>query len=184
MGTILTYEQTDADGKSMNAYQYVITDWSRKGGMTVITYDMVSPVTDKAITCSVWAADGWFHVDAASQMDQMGEDLKLSGHAPILPDKPVLDARLKDCTVKIESLATTNDYTDIRFTKHENITTPAGTFDCWCLEYTNNTKMTFIKTVSTTEQWMAKDVGVVRTVTKDKKGKVQSVVELINIEKK
>jgi hypothetical protein len=44
--------------------------------------------------------------------------------------------------------------------------------------------MAFIKTVTTTEQWMAKDVGIVKTVTKDKKGKVQSVVELINIEKK
>ncbi|MBO4476469.1 MAG: hypothetical protein J5737_07095 [Bacteroidales bacterium] len=183
VGTVLGYEQTDADGKTSNTCRYVITDWSRKGGKTVISYDMYTMVSEKPIPCSIWAADGWFHMDAAGQMGQMGEDLKLSGHAPVLPDNPQIGTKLKDCTVKIENLATTSDYTDIRFTKHEKLTTPAGTFDCWCLEYTNNTKMAFIKTVTTTEQWMAKDVGVVKTVTKDKKGKVQSVMELISIEK-
>ncbi|MBO4670911.1 MAG: hypothetical protein J5640_03615 [Bacteroidales bacterium] len=183
VGTTLSYEQTDGEGKSTNSFQYVIKDRSRKGGKTEITYDMIVPILSGPVEGCVWAADGWFHADAASSMGQVGKDLKVSGHAPVIPDSPVIDARLKDCTVKIESMGTVSDYSDVRFTRHEKITTPAGTFDGWCLEYTNTTKMAFIKTVTTTEQWMAKDVGVVRTVVKDRKGKVQSTTELVKIEK-
>ena len=183
VGTTLTYEQTDSEGKSASTCQYIIKDRSRKGGKTEIAYDMIVPVLKDPVSCCVWSADGWFHVDAASSMGQLGKDMSIKGHAPVLPESPSIDAKLKDCTVKIESMGTVSDYSDVRFTKHEKITTPAGTFDAWCLEYTNTTKMAFIKTVTTTEQWMAKDVGVIRTIVKDRKGKVQNTTELVKIEK-
>ena len=134
--------------------------------------------------CSVWSADGWFHTDAKTLMGQLGDDLDVSGHAPIMPENPSVGMKLSDCTVTLRNLATTADYSDVRLTKHEKISVPAGTFDAWCLEYTTVTKMAFLKTTTTSEQWMAKDVGVVKTVTKDRKGKVQSIVELVKIEKK
>ena len=116
-------------------------------------------------------------------MGQMGSDLQVTGNAPILPENPVLGAKLENCTVSIASLATTMEYSDISFTKHEEITTEAGTFDAWCLEFKTNSKMAFIKATNLNEQWFAKGVGMVKYVIKDKKGKVQSTQELVKIEK-
>ena len=114
----------------------------------------------------------------------MGNDLSVSGHAPIIPENPSVGMKLADCTVVIPGIATTADYSDVRISKHEKISVQAGTFDAWCVEYTTVAKVAFLKNTTTTEQWMAKDVGIVKTVTKDRKGKVQSVAELVKISKK
>ena len=180
-GTKLNYEQKDAAGKTQNSFTYTVTSCTTEGGKTVISYDMLVPVLNKTISCNVWSEDGWFHSDAAGSM---GSDLKVTGNVPMMPENPSAGQKLEDCTVSIESLATKAEYTKVAVTKHEDVTTPAGTFDCWCLEYSTSTTMPFIKAVvNNTEQWMAKGVGVVKTVVKDKKGTVQSVTELVSIEK-
>ena len=184
VGTVLSYETTDAEGKSTNVYDYEITGRERRGGKTTIKFEMAIPgLSSDPVECSVWSAEGWFHTDARTLMGQMGDDLSASGHAPILPENPSVGMKLKDCTVTLPGIATTADYSDVRLSKHEKISVQAGTFDAWCLEYTTVAKVAFIKNTTTTEQWMAKDVGVVKTVTKDRKGKVQTVTELIKIQK-
>ena len=182
-GTKLSYEQKDAQGKVTNSFSYLVTSCTSEGGKTVIDYDMIVPILDKPVSCNVWTEGGKFHSDASGALGSVGSDIKVSGNAPILPESPALGAKLENCTLSIESLATTADYTNVRFTKHEEITTDAGTFDCWCLEFDTATKMAFIKAVTKTEQWMCKDVGVVKTVVKDKKGGIQSITELVKIEK-
>lgn len=182
-GTKLSYEQKDADGKVTNSFSYLVTSCTTEGGKTVINYDMLVPILDKPVSCNVWSEGGWFHSDASGSLGSVGSDIKVSGNAPILPESPTVGAKLENCTISIESLATTADYTNVRISKHEELTTPAGTFDCWCLEFDTATKMAFIKAITKTEQWMAKDVGVVKTVVKDKKGGIQSVTELVSIEK-
>ena len=182
-GTKLNYQQTDAAGKVTNTFSYVVTSCTSEGGKTVINYDMIVPILDKPVSCNVWTEGGKFHSDASGSLGSVGSDIKVSGNAPIIPENPSIGAKLENCTLSIESLATTADYTNVRISKHEEITTPAGTFDAWCLEYDTATKMAFIKAVTKTEQWMAKGVGVVKTVVKDKKGGIQSVTELASIEK-
>ena len=183
-GTVLYYETRDASGKQTNAFQYKIKDVKTEGDKTVIFYDTLIPaLSDEPTGCNVRSEGGWFYTDAAGAMGQTADKLSITGNAPILPESPALGAKLENCTLSIESLATTADYTNVRFTKHEEITTDAGTFDCWCLEFDTATKMAFIKAVTKTEQWMCKDVGVVKTVVKDKKGGIQSITELVKIEK-
>ena len=182
-GTKLGYEQKDAEGKTTNSFSYVVTSCEKDGAKTVINYDMIVPILDKPVSTFVWTEGGMFHSDAAASLGSMGSDIKVSGNAPIIPENPVIGAKLENCTLNVESLATTAEYSNIRFTKHEEVTTAAGTFDCWCLEFDTATKMAFIKAITKTEQWMAKDVGVVKTVVKDKKGGIQTVTELASIEK-
>ena len=182
-GTKLNYEQKDATGKTTNSFQYVITGCTKEGGKTVIDYDMIVPILDKPVSCNVWTEDGMFHSDASGSLGSLGSDITVTGNAPVIPESPAVGVKLQNCTLSIESLATTAEYTNVRITKHEEVTTAAGTFDCWCLEFDTATKMAFIKAVTKTEQWMAKDVGVVKTVVKDKKGGIQSVTELVSIEK-
>jgi len=56
----------------------------------------------------------------------------------------------------------------------EKVTTPAGTFDCVKLTNDAETKMGFIKITTSTAQWMAEGVGVVKTENYDKKGKLEN----------
>ena len=55
----------------------------------------------------------------------------------------------------------------------ENITTPAGTFKCYKISSTIKTKSMISITIKNIE-WMAKDVGVVRSENYNKKGKLTS----------
>lgn len=182
-GAKLLYEQMDGDGKKTNEAQYTITDVKRDGSKTVISYDMLIPaLSSDPMKCAVTSEGGWFYTDARS-MGQVGKDLSIKGNAPIMPEKPSAGLKLQDCTVTIESLATTANYKNIRFTKNEKVTVPAGTFDCWCLEYEVVSKVAILKATSKCEQWFAKDVGVVRYVIKNSKGDVHSVQELVKIEK-
>jgi len=186
-GTKLYYVQKDAKGKPAgDGFHYVIKDVNTEDGKTTITFDAIvfgkDGVAQDPVGCKVWSADGYYHTDTRAALGQYGSAFSAKGHGPIMPENPTLGEELDESTITIEALATTANYTNVSFTKHESITTDAGTFDCWCLEYTVNAKVAIIKTESQTEMWVAKGVGVVREVTKDKKGKVTKIMELSRIE--
>jgi len=54
----------------------------------------------------------------------------------------------------------------------ESITTPAGTFDCYKISYDIETKIV-MKVQAKAVQWISEGIGVVRTETYNKKGKLQ-----------
>lgn len=186
-GKKLYYVAKDANGKaSGDGFHYVIKDVTTDGGKTTIQFDAIvfgknGPVEDP-VGCKVWTADGYYHTDVRSALGQYGSAFSAKGHGPIIPENLKVGQELENSTITIEALATTADYSNVRVTKHEEITTDAGTFDCWCIEYTVNAKVAIIKTETSTEMWIAKGVGVVREITKDKKGKVTKITELSKIE--
>lgn len=53
----------------------------------------------------------------------------------------------------------------------ETITVPAGSFECYKITYDTDVK-SFVKVTTTSAEWIAKDVGMVRSETYDKKGKL------------
>ncbi|MGE5382531.1 MAG: hypothetical protein ACM3PX_03795 [Omnitrophica WOR_2 bacterium] len=59
----------------------------------------------------------------------------------------------------------------------ENVTTPAGTFECYKLSYDIDLKIP-VKISNSAIQWVAKNVGAVRTETYNKKGKMLGYSEL------
>ena len=58
----------------------------------------------------------------------------------------------------------------------ENITTPAGSFDCYVISYTSQMQMSMggMNQVSTGKQWIAEGVGMVKNEDYNKKGKITS----------
>ncbi|MEP3836473.1 MAG: hypothetical protein ABJM36_02445 [Algibacter sp.] len=64
----------------------------------------------------------------------------------------------------------------------ESITTPAGTFNCFVLSYKNEMKMG-MKMTFTIKEWIAEGVGVVRTETYNKNGKLMGYSELTSFSK-
>jgi hypothetical protein len=64
----------------------------------------------------------------------------------------------------------------------EEVTTPAGTFECYKISYDIETKMMMTLRASGIE-WIAKDVGVVRSESYNKKGKLTGYTVLSRLEK-
>jgi len=183
-GTKLTYVNKNGK-KSKEAYQYIVKDKVSEGNKTTITYDAVIPKMDDPVTCSVWYADGLYHIDAKSAMGQFVEGMDIKGNAPVIPLDPQLNVPLEDCSLSMmqgSALSTSIDYSNIRFTKHEEITVEGGTFDAWCLEYDTNSKIAFVKVSMHVEHWLAKGVGLLKQIVTNKKGKQAESVELQKIE--
>ena len=179
-GARLSYTRTGA--AQTESYQYVVTDVARDGGKTTITFQTVIPGVDAPKDCQVWTEGGWFHMDVNSVMGQYGDPLGAKGNAPVIPEDPSVGQKLADCSVEIPGILTTANFSNVRISRRESVTVPAGTFDCWVLEYATDTKMAIVKSQSRTETWLAKGVGEVKSVTYDKKGKVLSTVELTSVE--
>lgn len=74
----------------------------------------------------------------------------------------------------------TVDITNRKVEASEKITTPAGTFDCFKISYDVETKMMF-KVQTKGIDWIAKEVGVVRSETYDSKGKLMGYNVLTSI---
>lgn len=77
----------------------------------------------------------------------------------------------------------TIELTDRLVAARENLETPAGAFDCVKITQTVKTKMMF-KLENTTSEWYAEGVGVVRSETYDKKGRLSEYTVLTAIDAK
>ena len=187
-GKVLTYAQSNA-GKAGDTYKYHIIGSKTEDEKTTITFNVeiasIKGVAQEPVGCNVWTAEGYFHTNARAMMGQYGPGLSVKGHGPILPEDPKVGEDLGDCSITIESLGASGHYSNVRFTGQETIETPAGSFDCWVLEYDYVSQVSLfikIKQVGTCKMWMKKGVGVVKNVLYDKKGNQTLVQELIKIE--
>ena len=84
-----------------------------------------------------------------------------------LPDGEILmkiDAGIMNMSIEITM-------TNRKVEKKEKITTPAGTFDCYVITYTNTLKMGATQTNYST-QWIAKGIGMVKEETRKSNGKL------------
>ncbi|XLS27817.1 hypothetical protein ACJD0Z_11485 [Flavobacteriaceae bacterium M23B6Z8] len=61
--------------------------------------------------------------------------------------------------------------TDRKVERKETVTTPAGTFDCYVITYTNTLKMGMAKTQYST-QWIAEGIGMVKEETRKSNGRL------------
>jgi hypothetical protein len=183
-GSKLSYVKKDAKGAPEGTiYEYAIKDKKVEDGRVTITYDIA--ITGMPVTtgCSVWSDHGLFHSDAQAAIGQFGSDIKATGNAPVIPENPSIGDQIADCSIKIESLMLTTEYKKIKFTANGYVTVPAGSFDCWCLEYDVVDTAMGLKAESHVQQWMAKGIGEVKVTTTDKRGRVLSEKVLTKVAK-
>lgn len=181
-GTKLSYVKKDAKGAPEGVIcEYTVKDKKVENGRTTIIYDIAIPGMPATNGCSVWTENGLFHSDAQAAIGQVGAGLKAEGNAPVVPVNPSIGDQLADCSIKIESLMLTTEYKKIKFTANGYITVPAGSFDCWCLEYDVVDTAMGLKAESHVQQWMAKGIGDVKVITTDKRGRVLSERQLTSV---
>lgn len=182
-GTKLSYVKKEAKRGAEFGYDYIIKDKVVADGRTTISFDVVIPGQPSASRCSVWSENGMFHSDASASLGQFGEGLNAKGNSPVLPENPTVGAALPDCSISIDALMLTSEFKKVQFTKEEEITVPAGTFKCWCLEYDVTDTVMGLKARNHVKQWLAKGVGEVKTVTQEMGGRLVAEKVLKEISK-
>lgn len=84
--------------------------------------------------------------------------------------------------VKIKNINATFTISNRKVIANENVTTPAGTFNCFKLEEKQTTKVLISSVDYFFTSWYAKGVGCVKQMIYDKKGNLVRWIELTDIE--
>jgi len=133
------------------------------------------------VTCSNDGIEIDFNSMFSPQLAMQFKDMEtdVSGTNIILPNNLTVGQTLPDATMNARiNMSGITMNMDVKMTNRkvvaqESITTPAGTFDCYVLEYTSELKMGMSKKGSA-KQWIAKGVGMVKQEDYNKRGKVTS----------
>ncbi len=114
-----------------------------------------------------------------------GMAVEMSSAVPLIPARLAVGLEL-DCgeiVATVAGIKTTQIIESHKVVAREELTTPAGTFDCYVVEQVYTAKMAFIKAKGSQKVWYARGVGNVKTETYDKRGKLSSAQILTSFTK-
>ena len=161
----LAFEMHDDKGKLITASEYYMT--CENDGISIDFKSLLAP-------------------GILEQYEDMEVDI--SGTNLILPNSLSSGQTLPDSNMLMNvkmtpiNMKMTVNITNRKVEGMEEITTPAGTFECYVLSYDQESKMG-IKVRGSAKQWLAKDVGMVKQETYNKKGKIIGKSLLTKFEK-
>lgn len=199
VGTELHYQMTNAKGKIQGIYSQKMISIKNNGGETI--YEILQTHRDpkdseKIIiqdTISFRCKDNVFYIDMEKYLNQKqmegfkGMEVKITTDDLIYPPNLSPGMTLKDGSISLEIgsglMNMTTNIINRKVEAHENITTPAGTFKCYKISEDVKSKMGFIKVQMHNVAWIVKDIGNIRSESYNKKGKLDTVTELVKIVK-
>ena len=181
----------NARGKKAGVIRYELVDKTMNGDDIIFSVK-TSFTDDKGKQTfesdyEAYCHDGVFEIDMQSKIDGYAlgayKDMKMEIDATNY-DVPELNTapgtKLEDATLEVQVAGIfkmTINTIDRQVLAKETIETPAGTFECLVLTQTTNSKM-IIKVESTTKEWYAPEVGLVRSESYNKNGKLTGYTEL------
>lgn len=199
-GTKIEMTQYDKKGKISSRTQTTITDVVESGGQfeAVIT----STVLDKkgkelnSGVYNVACKDDGYEIDVSNMLNPAmmqatyGMEVEVSGDALKFPNDLSVGKELEDGSAEIivsssgMKMMTMNfSLTNRKIVLEESVTTAAGKFDCYKLEYDFNMDIGFMSRTLKVVQWISEGVGVVKDETYNDKGVLDSSSELTKFEK-
>lgn len=177
--SIVNYEVTKID----NNVATIKTKISDEKGKEITT-------TNYQITCegSSISIDfkSMMNPDLFKQYKDM--EMEMTGNNIELPNDLQVGQTLKDANLNMAmnmgglKMNMSLDMINRKVNAKESITTPAGTFDCYALSYTTEMKVG-MKMIFKIKEWIAKGVGVVKSESYNKNGKLMGYSELTSISK-
>eukprot|EP01029_Cantina_marsupialis_P027306 TRINITY_DN7596_c0_g4_i1.p1 TRINITY_DN7596_c0_g4~~TRINITY_DN7596_c0_g4_i1.p1 ORF type:complete len:192 (-),score=16.03 TRINITY_DN7596_c0_g4_i1:305-880(-) len=190
---------TNAKGKIQGIYSQKMISIKENGGETI--YEMLQTHKDpkdpnKIIikdTISFRCKENVFYIDMEKYLNQKqmegfkGMEVKITTDDLIYPPNLSPGMTLKDGSISIEIgngiMNMTTNILNRKVDALENITTAAGTFKCYKISEDVQSKMGFIKVQLHNVAWIVKDIGTIRSESYNKKGKLDTVTELVKIVK-
>ncbi len=185
-GAEVEYVVKDAKGAIQSYMKMIVTDLQKKDAKNfTVTYS--TEVFDKnkkslaaPITSTTEVIDGVITMDPTASMGDSGAEV--SGTYPTFPATFEVGQDIGKYEYKMKMMGMTTTVSgSSKVVAKENVTTDAGSFDCFKVESEVNTKAMMSNTKVSSASWYAKGIGAVKTETYDKKGKVQSVQELVSM---
>lgn len=187
-----TFQMTsyDAKEKASAIVDYVVSQVSQHEGKEIATVASIVKDGDgksiTEITFEVSCNGDLISMDFKSManpqiLEQYKDmDIKMSGSNLEFPNNLTVGQSLPEATLQIQigmggikmNVDTTIQNRKVEGT--ENITTPAGSFDCYVITYDTAVKVAGINQTTQSKQWLAKGVGMVKQENFDKKGKIAS----------
>ncbi len=184
-GAELKYVTTDAKGKNETGRS--VTKINSVSGLngnytisqTVTTYvngtQLMAPME---ITTTI--TDGNASVALGG-----GIAVEVNSNIPVIPANLEVGMELQcgDIVMNVAGIKTTQSIESHKVVTREELTTDAGTFDCFVVEQVYTAQVAFVKVKGSQKVWYARGVGNVKTETYNKKGKLASRQTLISFTK-
>ncbi|MEN8121293.1 MAG: hypothetical protein ABFS35_13150 [Bacteroidota bacterium] len=198
-GTIVETTSYDKKNKETDKSYLEVLDYSKNNGVTEVKIE--SRIDEEGIDTlglhqfTVRCENSEFYINMDSYLDKdamsqyQGMDIEIDSDNMTIPSNLSKGQTLNDGRVSlsisnsgIKMMTMTVNVTDRKVEGFEKVITPAGTFNCVKISFTSEMKMIFkIKTSGV--QWFSKDIGVVKSESYDKKGKLSGTSMITKITK-
>ena len=198
-GTVLVYKSFDKKDKETNTVKYTITHLKTDGSDMDITYlcESLDPkeklVFKEEITIHQKGDKLYFDMSnfinkaAFQQNGEIPAEIQVTGNNLEVPSDPKPGDLLPDANVEMAmklgfiNMKMSANVTNRKVEAIEDITVKAGTFKGYKFSSEVNSVVMGMKVNSKNTDWYAKGVGIVKTESYDKNGKLQSYMELIEL---
>lgn len=192
-GATFTITHYNPKGKVESISEYTVKEYNETATGYDITIHLRS--SDKKgnnpieSTFSASCNDGIFQVDMAAMinnMDQMKNmEMKIKGDMISLPSALSIGQSLPDASMEMEAegpmpMKFKIDMVNRKVAGQEEISTPAGSFDCYVITYDQKMK-TVMNMETSSKQWLNPEVGMVRSEYYNKNGKMMGYSELTSL---
>lgn len=182
-GAEIKYVQLDARGKETGTTVTTIDKVTGSGKhfdvtQTMTIYDKKGEVIMPAMTVESSIDDG-----AVSMALNGGLAVEIDSDVPVIPAQMEVgqDLGTGEMRVNVSGLFVTQEITLNKVVAREEITVPAGTYDCFVVEQNITVKLGPIKVSSVQKTWYSRGIGMVKSESYDKKGKIATSQQLASI---
>ena len=198
-GTVLVYKMFDKKDKVSSTVKYTIRHITVKGNDMDITYfvESMDPkdklLYNDEITIHKKGDKLYFDMSnfinkaAFQQNGTMPAEIQITGNNMEIPSNPQPGDLLPDANVEMAlkmgfiNMKMAAQITNRKVEAIEDVTVTAGTYKGYKFSSEINSSTMGIKMKSSNIDWYAKGIGIVKTESFDKSGKLQSHMELISL---
>ena len=200
VGVVLEYKNYDNKNSETGTTRYTISKVNKMGNDIDITYIILKMDKDKKVQfddeITVNYKDKKLHFDMSSifrqsilkEKGELPKNFKISGSDVVTPSYlkvgDILPNSHVDMAVKrgIINIKIAINITNRTVEALEQITVPAGSFEAFKINSEMSAKASIINRSSTSTEWLAKGIGMVKSESYNKKGELESYTELLSIQ--
>lgn len=189
-GIVMTYASMSAKGKADSYTRTEITslDWKDDRNYSVMTATTIldadkKPLGTEPMTAGATVENGIVKYDPETMAGKMMEGMEVSGDDFYMPDNIEVGDVLPDyvINVSIAGMNTTSENKDVKVTGRETLNVSGNPIDCYIVESTVAVTALGFKSEMVQKVWYGRGIGQVKTESYNKKGKLMSIYELVEL---
>lgn len=200
-GTVLTYHNLDKKGKVESKIVYTVESVKQSGDNADVTYLVESlDKNDKSVFKDritfkkegdklYFDMSNFVNKSAFQQDGEIPTTVKIEGNSLEVPVNGTAGQSLPDANLTISSdigfvkLKMTTNIINRKVEAIEDLTVPAGTFNCLKISGDVSGKILGMTVSGKNVQWYSSEIGMVKSDSYDKKGELSSSMVLVSVTK-